>query len=165
MTFLRVMEMKQTQKINHGSFQNRLMGNNSTEPKVGEGMTKLMYSDRIPYEVIEVSDDKKSVIVRKMNYEPVGENLGMGHESWKVSPNEDAPLELIEWFRGKWREVWFEEEYKNPRFWNVYWEMKEKISPAAAKAYKEKAKLVVKKRRSPISVIWGRAEYHYDWSF
>ena len=156
---------KQTEKINEGSFQNRLMGNNSTEPKVGEGMTKLMYSDRIPYEVLEVSDDKKSVIVREMEATAkYTENL-MGHQDWEVKPNPNAEPKLIEWFRGKWREVYFSEEFKNEGFWPKYWSIYKEESPKAAEDYKATQLLVVKKHRTPISVIWGMADYYYDWSF
>lgn len=156
---------KQTEKINEGSFQNRLMGNNSTEPKVGEGMTKLMYSDRIPYEVLEVSDDKKSVIVRRMEATPKHANNEMGHQDWEVKPNINAKPQLIEWFRGKWREVEFTEEYRDEDFWPKYWEMYKQVSPEAAYEFADKQPMVIKKRRSPISVIWGMADYHYDWSY
>lgn len=50
---------KQTKKVGvAGSFQNQLMGNNNTIPVVGEYATHLMYSDRHPYKVVEVSADK-----------------------------------------------------------------------------------------------------------
>lgn len=50
--------LAQSRKIGvAGSFQNQLMGNNNSIPVVGEYATHLMYSDRYPYKVIEVSED------------------------------------------------------------------------------------------------------------
>ena len=45
------MMKKQSRKVGvAGGFINQMMGNNSTTPKVGEGATILMYSDRESYD-------------------------------------------------------------------------------------------------------------------
>jgi len=51
-----------------GSFFNYLMSHNSSVPKVGKGATLLYYSDRHAYEVIEVDENKKKVVLQK--YQP-----------------------------------------------------------------------------------------------
>lgn len=45
------------------------MGNNQTIPVVGEGATSLHYSDRTCYEVIEVSEDLKTVKLEALDAE------------------------------------------------------------------------------------------------
>ena len=97
---------KQTRKVGvAGGFFNQLMGNNSSEPKVGEGATILMYSDRYPYEVIEVSEDGNSCVIRAMGTKYVGS--GYGDESYEYFSVEDNPTKTLEWNekKGCWGEV------------------------------------------------------------
>jgi hypothetical protein len=49
-----------------GSFHNQLMSNNATLPEVGKGATELHYTDRTCYEVIEVSEDKMTVKLERL---------------------------------------------------------------------------------------------------
>jgi hypothetical protein len=59
-----------------GGFFNQLMSHNSTVPVVGEGATMLFYSDRHAYEVIEVDEKKKMVVIQR--YAPTRlDKLGM----------------------------------------------------------------------------------------
>lgn len=79
---------RQTRKVGvAGGFFNQLMGNNSTTPKVGEGATILMYSDREAYEVIEVSADGDSCVIRSMNCKFVGSAYGDEQYEYKSNPN------------------------------------------------------------------------------
>jgi hypothetical protein len=50
-----------------GSVTNWMMAHNNNLPIVGKGMTQLMWSDRYAYEVMEVSQDGKKVVVRAYN--------------------------------------------------------------------------------------------------
>ena len=87
---------KQTRKVGvAGSFQNQIMGNNSTMPKVGEGATILHYSDRTPYEVLEVSKDGNSCVIRRMNAKFIGESYG--DERYEYSSDNEAPKQTLEW--------------------------------------------------------------------
>jgi hypothetical protein len=85
-----------------GSFQNQMMGNNSTEPKVGEGATILSYSDRAAYEVISVSKDGNSCEIRKMNCEFIGN--GYGDERYKYHSDPNGYTQTLEWNsrKGNW---------------------------------------------------------------
>lgn len=78
----------QTRKVGvAGGFINQMMGNNSTTPVVGEGATILMYSDRSAYEVIEVSKDGSSCVIRKMDTKNIGTSYGDERYTYKSNPN------------------------------------------------------------------------------
>lgn len=88
---------KQTRKVGvAGSFQNQMMGNNSSRPIVGKGATILMYSDRYAYQVTWVSDCGTKCRINKADmkyigtsygderYEYIGHSEGLGEEIvWK----------------------------------------------------------------------------------
>lgn len=87
---------QQTRKIGvAGGFINQMMGNNRTTPKVGEGATILMYSDRNAYEVIEVSKDGNSCVIRDMDTTFVGSCYG--DERYTYQSNVDNHTKTIEW--------------------------------------------------------------------
>lgn len=97
---------KQSRKVGvAGGFINQLMGNNSTEPKVGEGATILHYSDRTPYEVIWVSEDGLSCKIREMKATHIGESYGDERYTYKSNP--ESVLLDIKWNkrRKKWCSV------------------------------------------------------------
>ncbi len=69
--------LKQTREIGvAGGFFNQLMGNNQTVPKVGEGATHLMYSDRHAYEVISVDEENLSCVIDQYKPKRI-DKLGM----------------------------------------------------------------------------------------
>ena len=87
---------KQTRKVGvSGSFQNQIMGNNSSIPKVGEGATILYYSDRSAYEVLDVSEDGNSCVIRKMDCKFIGKSYG--DERYEYLSNNEAPKSTLEW--------------------------------------------------------------------
>jgi hypothetical protein len=87
---------KQSRKIGvAGGFINQLMGNNATEPKVGEGATILHYSDREPYEVIEVSEDGNKCVIRTMGYKFIGQCYG--DEKYEYFSDPDGYTTTLEW--------------------------------------------------------------------
>ena len=91
---------RQSRKVGvGGGFINQMMGNNSTLPKVNEGATILSYSDRHAYEVIEVSDDGSSCIIRAMDCKFVG--ACYGDERYTYSSNEGNETKTIEWSEKK----------------------------------------------------------------
>lgn len=56
-----------------GSLTNWLMANpNYKEPKVGMGVTELMWTDRHAWMITEVDKDKKGFIMTRMNPKAVG---------------------------------------------------------------------------------------------
>lgn len=144
----------------YGSLQNRLMENTQFdgEIKVGTGVTELMYSDRHPYEVISVKD-QKHITVREMGHRNIG---GAYSNEWELYSNEENPeRELTK--RGKY---WY---------WTVTVtaDILDKIDDIHIKLFllhndinidrlKEKGK-VTKYRRA--NVVIGFADYYYDYEF
>jgi len=101
----------QTRKIGvAGGFINQMMGNNTTTPVVGAGATILMYSDRDAYEVIEVSNDGNSCVIREMDTTFVGS--GYGDERYTYKSNPENHTKNLEWNskKQKWGEVYFTTE-------------------------------------------------------
>lgn len=78
-------------RVWYGSLNNRLEENNMfcKEIKVGTGMTEYMYSDRHPYEVVKVKD-QKHVKVREMDQKHVGD--GCMDNNWELISNENNPI-------------------------------------------------------------------------
>lgn len=75
----------------YGNLTNRLEENKMfcEEIKVGTGMTEYSYSDRHPYEVIEVKD-QKHVKVRRLDHKHVGD--GCMDNNWELISNENNPV-------------------------------------------------------------------------
>jgi len=85
-----------------GSFINSMMSSNKTVPEVGKGATTLHWSDRSTYEVMEVSNDKKHVIVRQYQPERI-DNYGMSDsQQYKYEKLIDCD-EVIVWKWNSWR--------------------------------------------------------------
>lgn len=86
-------------RVWYGNLQNRLMENASLDGDivVGMGVTEYGYSDRHPYEVIEVIS-QKDVIIRGLDHKLAGEPMS---NEWELISNEDNPTyELVK--RGKY---------------------------------------------------------------
>ena len=74
----------------YGSLNNRIEENRMfcEEIKIGTGMTEYSWSDRHPYEVIAVKD-QKHVTVRKLDHKHVGD--GCMDNSWELVSNPNNP--------------------------------------------------------------------------
>jgi hypothetical protein len=72
-----------------GSFFNQLMSNNQSIPEVGKGATEMHYTDRTCYEVVEVSEDLKTVRLQYLDakWDKTKEG-GMGHQNWILEPRD-----------------------------------------------------------------------------
>ena len=75
----------------YGSLDNRLEENRQfcETIEVGTGMTEYLYSDRHPYEVVEVKD-QKHVSVRGLDHKKVGD-IPMDN-NWELISNENNPV-------------------------------------------------------------------------
>jgi hypothetical protein len=62
-----------------GSFFNYLMGNTQSLPEVGKGATILYWSDRDAYEVLNVSADRRRVLIQAYKVKRI-DNLGMSDQ-------------------------------------------------------------------------------------
>lgn len=89
-----------------GSLINMLYSNaeQTTKPEVGMGVTEIMYTDREPYEVIEVKDDRH-ITVRKYDYQRKDSNGMSEMQEYDYVSNPNNPtVNLFLTKKGKWRE-------------------------------------------------------------
>tara|TARA_R110001592_G_scaffold65785_3_gene202067 strand:- start:1464 stop:1994 length:531 start_codon:yes stop_codon:yes gene_type:complete len=173
-------EKRQYRKVGvAGGFVNQMMGNNATEPKVGEGATELMYSDRNPYEVLSVSEDGSECQIRRMSAKITNEGGIYGQQTWEFTSNEGEG-ETLKWHPKKgWcrysETIEIQKSLAN-KLRNEYgWDWDNWVFPDGVTlndlfSLNNKVKLVkgitkVYKNYSPISIIFGRMEKYYDPSF
>ena len=144
----------------YGSVQNRLEENRQfcEEIKVGTGMTEYSYSDRHPYEVIEVID-QKHVIVRELDHKPMGEAYS---NDWELISNEDNPTYLLA-KRGKY---WYNTVKVTSGILkdDMDWETSLFLihNGISEDELRKKGKVT---RYHRMNVSFGKAEYYYDYSF
>jgi len=144
----------------YGSINNRLDENKMfcDEIKVGTLMTEYYYSDRHPYEVVEVTD-QKHVKVRAMDHEHVG-NIEMDN-NWKLVSNENNTVqEMVK--RG---DYWY---FAQTVYANILEndDVDTKLYLAMNGIDVEKLKKngkVTKYNRANVS--FGVGEYYYDYEF
>lgn len=158
-----------------GSFFNQLMSNNASIPVVGKGATRMHYSDRSCYEVIEVSADGKSVKLEAL--EAKWDNTkegGMGHQNWILEPT-NRFCEVV-WRNNAWQvkgsAIEFTKEFRKKH---------EGVNSFAQQLTDEERKAVYngevfpsnvvegitykKTTYSKMPLLFGEKNYYYDWSF
>lgn len=113
----------------YGSLQNRLMEDSAMpKPEVGMGVTEMLWSDRSPYEIVEVKDDRH-VLIRALDYKRIDNNGFSECQEYEYYPNENNPVTMIFLTKkGEWRErigrrlgstrfvIGFAEKYYDPCF-------------------------------------------------
>jgi hypothetical protein len=89
----------------YGSVQNRIMErSNMPAPEVGMGVTRCMWSDREPYEVIEVQDERH-IKVRKMHAKRIDKNGMSDCQDYIYTSNENGSVvDLFLTKQGRWRD-------------------------------------------------------------
>jgi hypothetical protein len=145
----------------YGNLTNRLEENRMfcNEIKVGTGMTEYCYSDRHPYEVVEVKD-QKHVKVRQLDHKHIGD--GCMDNNWELVSNENNSIRTLT---------------KRGKYW--YWtvivtkDILDSIDKIETKLFlchndieidklKEKGKIT---RYHRANVSFGIANYYYDYEF
>lgn len=158
---------KQTKKT-EGNLINVILGNNATLPEVGKGATQIHYTDRSPYQVIEVSKDFKTVILEQYNHEGDDSKgpLQMGHQSWKLTPS--GYFITVKWRHNAWRRedkvIEFTEEFAKtigPKSWEDesfadLWDDNGRLKLSPGKTHE-----VTKYEK--INIIFGKMDYYYCW--
>ncbi len=166
---MKTLEKRQRAKIGvAGSFFNQLMSNNASVPEVGKGATQMLYSDRYCYEVLEVSDDGKTVKMEVLdakwdNTKPGGQ----GHQNWILEPT--GRFMTVSWRHNAWRQkgqkVMFTEQYAETLG------AKFRGSEDYKKVFVDGEMVVVegitelKTEWHKINILFGQKQYYYDWSF
>ena len=89
----------------YGSLQNRLEERQlMPKPEVGMGVTELLYSDRTPYEITEVIDERH-IMVRRMDWKRIDEGGPSEMQEYEYFSNEKyPPVMLFLTKQGDWRE-------------------------------------------------------------
>jgi hypothetical protein len=148
----------------YGNLNNRLEENKSfvDEIKVGTKLTEYHWSDRTPWEVIAV-EDQKHITVRMMNHRPAPNSQSMSND-WEIFSDETMPtMKLAK--RGKYWYMVFtgtkemlEGDEKTVKQNRLYM-LNHGIS---IEDVKEKGRV---EKFSRINVSFGKAEYYYDYEF
>lgn len=143
-------------KVWYGSVINRIAERSKgMKPEVGMGVTECCYTDRNPWEVIEVKDEKH-IVVRELDYERTDDNGMSECQKYRYFPKPDGEIRHLVLRNGRWRD----------REWKVEYEM-----GADGKPVRDKSGDPVVKSRKPGNKLgpngWriGHAERYYDFSF
>ena len=89
----------------YGSVQNRIYENSKgKEPQVGMGVTEMLWSDRHPWEIIEVKDERH-IVVRELDWKRVDGGGFSEAQEYEYSSNPDnRTARLFRTKKGQWRE-------------------------------------------------------------
>lgn len=132
-----------SKNIWYGSVTNRIAENmKMPKPELGMGVTELCYTDRHPFEVIEILSEKK-IKIREMKAERIDKNGMSDCQEYKYVQKPDGEVKTLVLRNGKWRDL--VKELEND----------------------ENNKLVEVETRMLGGNGWliGKAEYYYDFSF
>lgn len=145
----------------YGSIQNRMEENRMfvDEIKVGTGVTEYNYSDRHPYEVIEVIT-QKNVIIRRLDHKHIGD--GQMDNKWELVSNEENPtFRLVR--RGNY---WYFASTLTQEEVDKIDDPMQRLRLAVAgfdlDAVKAKGKQT---KYTRANVSFGTAQYYYDYEF
>lgn len=89
----------------YGSLQNRIEERaKQPEPVVGMGVTEMCWSDRHPFEIIQVKDSRH-IVVRALDHKRI-DNNGMSEcQEYEYTSNEkNITCNLFKTQKGRWRE-------------------------------------------------------------
>lgn len=152
----------------YGSLNNRLEENKMFcgTIEVGTGVTEYMWSDRHPYEVVEVKD-QKNVAIRRMNHECPKDGKDYSFtNTWILTSDETAPVKWVTRRGNYWytkvtitpeeaKEI-FEGDDIDARIWACHNDFNLEEIIASQKS---------KTRYHRTNLSFGKAEYHYDYEF
>ncbi len=127
------------------------------EITVGTGVTEYSYSDRHPYEVVKVENQKR-VYIRPMKHKSAGEAYS---NNWELSSDENAEIILVV----KRGDYWYSEstltlsEYNEMDF---HGKLNARLAGFSEETLKAKGKQT---KRSKMNLSFGICEYYYDYEF
>ena len=144
----------------YGNIMNRLEEGRQfvEEIKVGTGVTEYHYSDRTPWEVVEVKDQKHFTI-RMMDHKHIGD--GVMDNRWELISNPENACRSVE-RRG---DVWYfvntvtAEEIKDM---DMETNLRLVLAGFDPEKIREKGKQT---RRYKANISVGHADYYYDYEF
>ena len=144
----------------YGSLNNRFEENRMFVDTitVGTGMTEYYWSDRLPYEVVEVKD-QKHIKVRKMEHRHIGN--GCMDNKWELFSNEKNPVRELTNRGGRW--YWTttvtSDALNDTSFERQIWFAHNNID---VDQLRKRGKIT---RYQKANVSFGVCEYYYDYEF
>ena len=146
-----------------GSLQNRLAENKQfcDEIKIGTGVTEYFYSDRHPYEVVEVVD-QKHVYIRLLDHKPIGEAYS---NDWELISNKNNPIYYVT-KRGKYwyKTLTITDDILGTDIDDI--DINTRLFLAHNNITEEELRTKKKiTRYNRMNISFGHAEYYYDYSF
>lgn len=107
----------------YGSLNNRIAERSiQPRPVVGMGVTECCYSDREPWEIIEVKDEKH-ITIREMGYERTDKNGMSDCQEYRYFSKPDGAVKHLVLRNGRWRDRIEEpvlEEDPNGEFFRLF---------------------------------------------
>lgn len=153
-----------------GNIINRLMEQNSTEPKAGEFATIIHHIDRTVVHVNDVAPDGTVTLAWCVSKADPNTDNDMGHQNWVHEVT--SQTFKIKKRAGKWKTVhteyhWVDPDMSSRKLFKespeIFKELYENDSVYQTKLIPGLNKEV--KRYTPINIIFGRADYYYCWEF
>ena len=92
-------------RVWYGSLQNRIEERAKMQgPKIGMGVTEMCYSDRHPYEIIEIKD-ARHITVRALDSKRIDNNGFSESQEYEYTSNPNNQcVSLFKTKKGDWRE-------------------------------------------------------------
>lgn len=159
-----------------GSLTNHLMSYNNSIPKVGEGATHLMWTDRHALEVVAVNEDNTVAVLAPINAKRTDKNGFSESQEYNYdNVNMDAQFVVV-YKNGSWRQVChqviFTDDFSKWIDANMS-EWRNPDSAARKEIYPDGAiypvfipgKTRIKTTYPKISLLFGRKEEYWDPSF
>ena len=141
----------------YGSLNNRIAERaQQPTPVVGMGVTECSYSDRHPWEIIEVKDEKH-ITIRQMGAERIDKNGMSDVQEYRYFSKPDGATKHLVLRNGRWRDRIVKNVYKEDPEGNIY-------NPETNRRYT----IVGTRVSNELGCTgWslGRAEEYYDFSF
>lgn len=143
----------------YGSLHNRLEEGRQfcKTIEVGTGVTEYSWSDRHPYEVIEV-EDQKHITIRQLDHKSVGEPMT---NQWELISNEKNPtIKLAKrgdcWYAVKVATI---EDLESDDIYRGLWLCHNGFDREKIRKNGKQVKY------SKMNISIGKAEYYYDYEF
>lgn len=164
---------------NFGSFNNWAMANMKSLPESNQWATIMSWSDRDVVKILEVAPDQKTCSFSYCDTKASekGREIGMGHQSWEHTPN--GNIGNLRFYRGRWCEVSDEVVFTNEfikratnQGFKYTWQLADTSPLLKEQLFDEYGNMNVvsgvtenKKKYSPVNILFGVSDYHYDWTF
>ena len=73
--------------------------------KVGDKVSTCYWTDRNPGTIVEVRRNGREIVVQEDEAIAEGEDLPIGHQSWKIERNENGPKRVYTWRTSKGKSI------------------------------------------------------------